>query len=424
MGMYTKEMKMYRAILAKKMELATWTEQPFWGQFIGFIGSDGRYPKSVAAGKNSTRQKPTGKPIEVLTDFQHQGGVSMDIPVKYPLTEEPIYGDNQLLGAEESSKIAYKIVHINRVRKGVKVTDGQMSEQVLEQPEIQKELMGKAQSELQDFNTRYNGYQPYNALLTRFSANLTAAKKDGGLGFTPQSHPNFYVEGSEKMVPFSQTPDAYEANVSAALKSLVAGDASQVFSTATIEKARIMASRLRIQPIIMEGGYVYPMVISESQAHQLWQDDKWLAAQHARTTKDGKATAIYTGVLEGIYRGVAIFVDTNIPAARVEGDNGFDSARGIVNYGNVNPIANPVDASPRKLAILFGASAVACGYASPLKFESETWDYKNKKTEGSSMIVGYERPDIYDTDGYFGPANNFKENTSSLVIATYSPDLF
>jgi hypothetical protein len=421
MGMYSKDMKASRDLLSRKMHLATWTQMPFWNKFIGFIGSKGRYPESIAAGQKSTRLAPTGQPIEVLTDFQHQGGLTMDIPVKYPLTEPPVYGDNQLLGTEESSKIAYKIVHINQVRKGVKVSDGAMSDQVLQRPDIQLELMGKAQVELTDYNMKWNGYQPYSALLTRYSLNLTAAKKDGGLGLTAQSHPNFYVEGAGK-VAFSNTASTYETNVATALSGLVEGDATQVFSTRTIEKARLYASKLKIQPVLMDGEYVFPMVISEAQADQLWQDEKWLAAQHQRVTKDGKAAAVYTGVLEGVYRGVAIFVDSNIPGATIEGAN-YDSSRGTVNYGNANPIADPRDSSPIKLAILFGASAVACGYASQLKFEKETWDYNNKKTEGSKMIVGYERPDIYDIDGYFGDANLFKENTSSLVIATYSPDL-
>jgi hypothetical protein len=71
---------------------------------------------------------------------------------------------------------------------------------------------------------------------------------------------------------------------------------------------------------------------------------------------------------------------------------------------------------------LFGASAIACGYSDSLSFETETYDFKNKKDDAGVMVVGYSRADIMDEDGNYGEAGKFKENTSSLIIATYSPD--
>jgi hypothetical protein len=423
-------MRGYRTLLSKEMELAAWTEIPFWQKFIGFIDSgDGRYPRSSALGSNRTKMlRPTGKPIEVLTNFQHDGSANMDIPVAYPLTNEAIYGDNQLLGTEEDRLIAYKTCRINQVRKGVKVRSGLMGEQALKNPEIRKELMENAQAELKDFNVRWNAYAPYDTFLRRYSRNITATKANGGLAITAASHPNFYAMGYGKAT-WSDTPATYETNVATALTALQ--DSSEFhFSTKTLELAAFYAQKLKIRKVQFGNGLAYfCMVISSAQAYQLWQDEKWLTAQNSLTTKDGAMSALFTGLIEGVYRGVAVFVDQNIPAAKVSGDSdtavygeAYSSTYGTVNYGRSNPFANPMDISPRKIGILFGASGIVCGYASPLKFEQEEWDYKNKKTEGSHMIVGYERSDIYDYDGNFGTANLFKENTSSLVIATFSSE--
>jgi hypothetical protein len=80
-------------------------------------------------------------------------------------------------------------------------------------------------------------------------------------------------------------------------------------------------------------------------------------------------------------------------------------------------------ASDRKLAFLVGQSAIMCGMARSLTFASETWDYDNKKSEASATTVGYNRSDIYDNDELFSAtAGLFKECTSSLEIATFSPN--
>ena len=429
-GMYTSDMQAYRRILSKKMEKATWSPISFWGNFMGFIGSKSSYPESVNLGTGMTRfASPTGKPIEVLTNFQHEGGVHMDVPVMYPLTELPKYGDSQVLGTEEKRKIAYKKVAVNQVRKGVVVRDGAMSEAVLKKPEVQQQLMQGAQVELTDFNARWNAFQPYLALLERYSANLSATAALGGLAYTKQSHPNAFVAGAGRVaITNVNTIATYEADVATALGNLSDTSACH-FSTNLIENAAFHATQLKIRPINIGADVVhYAMVISPAQAIQLYRDEKWLNAQQFAGVRDEKLNRLYNGQLIGVYRGVAIYIDVNSPSVKVTGDTGFTAANSTtgdatgIQYGADNYIANPIEASNKKVAILFGASCVACGYADPLKFESESWDYNNKKSEASRMIVGYERSDIYDNDGSFGTAGNFKENTSSLVLFTWSPD--
>src|SRR3990167_10602639 len=128
MGLINDKLRAYRSILNQELKAAQWYQIPVWGDMLGFIGGmSGKYPVTVPFGASKARTlKPTFKPIEVLTDFQHQGGWEMDIPIGYPFTEEPIYGDNPAMGSEESRKFAYNKAIINRVRKSALKRDGLM----------------------------------------------------------------------------------------------------------------------------------------------------------------------------------------------------------------------------------------------------------------------------------------------------------
>lgn len=425
-GMYNTDMAAYRALLAKEMEYAA-VQIPFWSDFMGFIGSaDKPYPISVNVGSGRTKLlKPTGKPIEVLTNFEHEGGVTMDIPVAFSIGGQPQYGDTPVRGKEERRKLGYKTCAVNQVRKGVLIQDGRMSKQVLKKDAVQKELMQTAQRELLAYNHKWGAYQPYMAFLQRYSDNLTASAVDDGLGLTKYSHPNFFVAG-DGQVAFSDTHATYEAAVAAKLAGLT-DTASDHFSTKVIENMVYYASILRIQPVAFGKNGFYPIVINGAQAIQLFQDEKWLAANTHGAPRSEELNRLFTGILVGVYRNAMIYVDNSAPGVKINGDDGFTAAASTtgttagVQYGNVDFIDNPLDTSDKKLAILFGASSVVCGYASPLGFDQETWDYANNKSEASNMIIGFERSDIYDRDGFFGTSGNFKENTSSLVCATYSP---
>jgi len=422
MGMFD-NLTTYRKLLSKKLGYAAWVQDSVWGQFMGFIGNDdGRYPKSVALSSPEAKLKlkATGQPIEVLTNFEHEGGDYMDIPLMNPLTQAPVYGDKQLLGNEEKRRLTYKACQINQVRHGVLIRDGKMGEQKLKKPEVQKWLMQNAQIDLSDYFRRYLAYQGYPSILERYSQNLTAAAADGGSGLTRASHPNFYVLGNGKAT-WSDTPATYETNVETALNTLT-DVAAKHFSISAIEVMVRLASRHKIRPAMKIGNnWYYPIIISEAAADQLWKDQYFRETIKYGSERGEDKNPLFTGLIATLRR-AAIIVDQNMPSARTSVDSGYSSTYGTINYGNTNPLANPQDTGNKKLAILLGPSALACGYASPLKFEQETWDYKQKKTEGADMIFGMERADIYDKDGEYGTANLFRENTSSLVLAHYAKD--
>jgi len=425
MGLINDRLRAYRSLLNQKMKAAQWFQIPVWADMLGFIGGmDGKYPKSVPFGATRTRTlRPTYKPIEVLTDFQHQGGWEMDIPIGYPFTEEAIYGDNPAMGAEEHRKWAYNKAIINRVRKSALRRDGLMGEHALN-ASLVMDIMKQNKEEFVEFNQKWQGWAPYDALTRRFSRNILASKQDGGFGntFSQQSHPNFYVAGYGP-VTFSDTPATYETAVATGLDSLSNTDTDK-FKAQTIKNAVLYAGRKKITATTVGSMKIKLCgVISDAQAHQLYEDDEWKNNHIALTYKEGDKTPFFTGNISAYLAfGCLLIVDSNAPGVWTSGDDSYDSTRGTVNYGNSNPIANPIMESDRKLAFFFGASAVMCGFAKSLQFKSMDWDYGSKEGEASDNIVGYNRSDIYDNDGFFGTANNFKENTSSLIVGTFSPN--
>lgn len=422
MGLLNNQLKAYRALLSQEMKKAHWYQIPVWGPLMGFIGGlDNGIPRSVPHGAQRSRTlQPTFKPIEVLTDFE-QYGWDMDIPVYYPFVKKPIYGDNQALGNEEKSTWAYQKAWVNQVRKPVLLKDGLMGEKALTK-QLTMNMMKNTKAKLQDYNARWQTFAPYDALLRGYSANILAPATEGGFGasLSQKSHPNFYVAGSGQAT-WSDTPATYETNVATALATLN-NVASDWMSTTVIQNMVMTAAEKKIMKVSFgSAGDYYVIILNHWQMLQLQRDQEWIDNQRAAAAKMGEMSPLFTGKLEGFYAGAAIVSDMNAPGARYSGMSGYSSARGTVNYGNDNPLESPLDTSPIKLAILVGASAVLCGHSVSLGFETEDWDYKNKKSEASFTVIGYNRADIIDNDAMFGTANYFKENTSSLVCATYSP---
>lgn len=467
-GMYNDNQLLYRKLLAKKLQLSTW-HIAIWSMFMGMIAKPTNPTLEKYGGKVL---QPTGQPIEVLREFSN-GGVEMEIPVLYPLTGQGIGGNQQLLGNEETQKIAYKKVKINQKRHGVNVLDNKMSKQVVTEPAMVNTLMGNATSKLSDWFARWNAYNIYLAFLQGASEHLVQIGTGSGGGalttspqggtLVPKSHQNFYVAGYGRAggATINTTPSntraTYEQAVANAILTLNAGGAKTgtVFSTAVINQMVYLAGNVhRIQPINVGGSKLYPIVIDAAQAYQLEQDANWIASQRAAFTGKGADpnNPLLGMQIAGIYGGALILIDECVPSIYCAGMTGFvansiysttgaiDNAGGGsgstwthekvngVQYGLPTTFMSvPRDTGSIKPAILFGASAIAVGVGKDVGFETEEWDYKQKQTEGADLIIGHEVCDITDDDNYFGvgaPSASLRgvyENCSSLVMATYSP---
>lgn len=419
-GMYNTDDQHYRKLLRKKMEYVVWN-LPVWSQFMG-VQDTSRNQKVHKFGTPSGF-KPSGKPIEVIKDFMHNGRVNMDIPVMYPLTDQPTYGMKQLLGNEETRRWANKTISINQVRHGVKSQDNKYSKQTLMNPEFVKELMLSNTTYLSDHFKRWQAAQPGFAYVQGYSDNLVSSVADGGLAITRKSHMNTYMAGSGK-VTWSATHATYEASVNAGMDGLT-DTSSDHMSTTVIENMIYVASHNhRIQPD--SSGY-YNIVISDAAALQLQADTKWQAVQRSAFQSAGEKHPELQGKVVGYYQKARIIVDETLPSAYVTGETPYTNARSTtgdntgVCYGLSAFLATPVDTGARKPAILIGNSSMACGVASEINFETEEYDYKQDLRDGADMIIGYEICDIVDADGKFTTAGDRYENVSSLVCWTYSP---
>lgn len=423
MGIINSDLKMYREALSQKMRKSQWHQIPVWAPMIGHIGGTDEhgYPRSVPFGAvQSKTLRPTGKPIEVLTDWNHMGGYSIDVPIKLPLRAKPIYGDNQAEGKEEDITWVYNKCLINQVRRPVKTRDGLMGELALT-PKLLMQIWDNLKDEFISYNQRWQAYAPYDAAYRGFSDNILAPKSEGGFGdvIKQRSHPNFYVAGYGR-VPFDSDPQAYENAIKTQLDNLGSDDK---MTMQVIRNAQIYGSRHMIVPTTA-GPYQVKgiLILNDAQMAQLAEDPLFEKLHVALITKEGTNAALFTGAYEAhLVEGVLILVDINNPGVWTAGDTGYDSNRGIINYGNPNPLENPIHQSDRKLALYIGASAILCGHTVPLGFKNRTADYDNVRGESSYTVIGYTRADRYDHDGFLAPSE-FIGNTSSLVIATYSPN--
>ena len=443
-GMYTSGMQTYRSLLDKRMQNVAWNLS-FWNQFLGFVGGRKSMfdPVATFAQPDKFSLRATGKPIEVLQDFRHMGGIDMDIPIFYPLTGKGVSGSVVLEGKGERPKLGIMQVAINQQRHAYVAQDNKMSKQILQSPEMVKKLMRSGALYLGDWFQRWLAYQPYLAFLEGFSHNLTKTAITGGLGKTKRSHWNVYTAGGSGRVTTSLTAATYEASVAAAINALT-NTSSCHFSTLVIENMVYVASHNhRIKPLNMAGMNLYPIVISDAQAKQLQNDTKWNDRMKYAAERSLNENPLFTGKLAGIYGGALIIIDETVPSAytnthstNAAGTTMYYQAKSTVTgdttgichgpadtSGDYDFMNTPVDSGPIKPAILFGASALACGVASDISFAEETGDFGQKIEIGADMIIGMQCADILDKDGYFGAnSGSYRyENVSSLVCYTYSP---
>lgn len=423
-SLYTNEMRIYRDLLSKEIEKAVWWKSK-WTPFIGLLDYD-KFKKQNPFSSPATMLRPTGNVIDVAKEFMNYGSVTMDIPIVYPLVGKGVRGTAQLEGNEETRKIATKKVRINQIRHAVVIQDNKMSKQVLKKPEVVMALMERGANDLKDWFSRWMAVQPYFALLTGYSEHLTDPIY--GVNVTMKSHPNLYVQGLGKVSTTGFGTSTYEQAVKTALSSL-SDTSGDYFGATSIENMVYLARRHRIQPLKLGGQEVYVIFIHSAQALQLMRDPEFTEPVKFAWER-GKDNPLFTGVVEGmIWKGALIIIDDTIPPAFIYGDSEFDASKsttgdnnGVMYFNRDTFMANPVVSGARRPAILVGQGAITCGYASELSFETREADYSQFISDGADMIVGFERADIYDDDGYFGQAGAFLENTSSLVYFTYSPD--
>jgi len=409
-GQYTDQMQIFRRGLNKKLDKLVWRYGK-WAKWMDTIDVQ-KYKKlgTYAGGLSMPAPKNL---VTVVKDFEREGGIYMDTPVLVPLTLPGKVGTALLRGSEEKRKILTKKVAINQIRHAVEIQDNKMSKQVLQKPEIQMALMERGMLDLQDWFSRRLAMMPYEALLADYSDNLYDPTY--GLNFSVTSHPNTYVSGYGK-VPFANVFGAtYETAVANGLATL-ADDSTHHFTMQQIKNLGYLANYQMIEKTNIKGHMAYILFIPPALAWQLEMDPEFKDVVKFAQER-GETNLNWTGQLEGMFIDQCfVVIDDYVPAGRISGDSGYNSALGTVNYGLSTYMANPRDTGSRKPAILCGAGCISAGYGSELGFSSEKADYEQFLGDAADMICGLQRSDIIDDDNYFGNgAGAFYQNSSSLV---------
>lgn len=429
-----------KTLLSDKMDWTTWWDSPFkyFNNFSGISATD--YAKiemeSVSpAGSDGVNRPQSVDVISTYVNFQREGGVEMDVPVRYPLTGKPKIGDEQLIGSGEQRKIAYKKVAICPVRKSVTIQTGFYSAEMLKKPEIKLELLQSGAADLGDYFNRYVNYNWYLSILQGVSHNLTR-QGDGTPNYVRWSHPNIMLANVGLVTDVNSgvkpRTDAFESDLLGRINAL--GTATAVtFSTKTIRNMVLIAARKRVPKFKFGNKQGYLLIIHQAQLAQLQADSEYKAAN--QSIADINPTL--TGIVEGYYQGCYIMVGADVPSIKTSSTKGTGeflsrsdsecmltgtSALGdaAIQYGVSTFMDDPTDSGVYKCAMLLGRSAIAAGYGDKLTFDSEAWDFTAKKEDGARMTYGAMRTDVLDSDNFF--AGGLKENNSSVVCVTYSPD--
>lgn len=416
-------------LLSERMFRQQWRQNKF-AQWIApeFIKRKGGTEEVGTLGQDTP--KFTGAPIEVFQEFIKMGRTNLDIPVRVRLKALPVHGDTPLKGTAERATVTYRSVLINRTRKAYAPPTG-MSLQIMKK--YADNLVGAADEYLRQW---WNDYHPGNFLLSMLaggSRDLVAAVAAGGRSQAYVSHPNLIVAGSGKVDYSGGRPgtSGYEAAVEAALAGLT-DTASDWFSVNLVKNAVVEAARARIPRIVLRNGFeYYPIWCSDSDWVQLQSDPEF--KDFYKRLPEGLATHPMATGAEAFMSGAAIYPDMNMWAARINATDG-DVPAGTVEYGpaptaaqrgsgyKVGDWISNLDTANLRCSVLVGQSCLSVGVGEKMQFTEQIDDHGNVKEIGIDTIQSVVRNDIYDRDGQVPglSPNDFHENTSSMVIATYA----
>jgi N4-gp56 family major capsid protein len=137
-----------------------------------------------------------------------------------------------------------------------------------------------------------------------------------------------------------------------------------------------------IQPINVDGGKYYILLISPEQATDLRQDSTWATAQRDANVR-GSSNPIFSGAM-GVYNGVVVHVHRNVTKMTAYGTNSISAAR----------------------ALFLGAQAGFHVPASDWKYTEKEFDYDDQVGFAVGHINGVAgaafRPEGSSTDTLFG----------------------
>lgn len=381
------------AILNKMLAKESWYNT-FFAKFSGNVDiskDDNGNPSYI----------PSGKPIEVLSDFIAEGRDNMLIPFLRELSGSPVYGDTVLKGTGEDQSMYWLRSFVNQYRKAVMKKSGSMSEQ---RQRIYK-LYEEAKPQLSQWFTKWENQAIFQTFYEGVSPNLSTGTSYDGLGLAKRYHPNWYYMSAADTITTVGTVG--KTKTSGELDTADdAADHPYTLSAKTLQELRIKCMTLRIPQMVTKSGLPFwAMVVHPEQMKALQQDSVYYGAQ--REAYSGKTLALpeLSGAA-GFYGGFALYEDIIGIRTWDQSDDGF--------FGTTVAERFAPTTGDTYNAIVFGNSAIGKGIASDLHFTNEVDDHENTIEVGGALINGYNRAEYFaEADGGEVSGDAFYKNQAA-----------
>ena len=397
--------KLNVAILDEQLQRETWYNT-FWSKFAGFV--------DINDDNGNQKKTPSGKPIEVMSQFIEQGRDNMLTPFLEDIDVTPVYGDTVLKGTGVDKTLRYLRTYVNQWRGAVNAKSGTMSNQRVKM----YDLIEKSKPLLARWNSKNENAMVSQAFYEGASLNLTTGTADDGIGLSRRYHPNLYINDGAALtaagVEFTTKTNAQMDSAATAADTSMTCDILMEF--------RLKMLELKIPQIVSAKGFKFwALLVHPQQMNELLADTQFTqynAGHPINNEIQGGASPMLTGCL-GYYAGFAIFEDI-IAVRSWDATNLFAGGDGWLE---------PDDTGSDYCAIAFGNSAIAKGIADPLHFTYEEDDHKNVLEVGSAVVNGYNRADFATSaleSTIFSSGNaassdvaaTLLQNTSSAILMT------
>jgi hypothetical protein len=377
----------------------------FWAQFSGNI--------DISQDDNGNPvYRPSGNPMEVLSDYVAQGRDNMLIPFLSDLSGSPVFGDTTLKGTGEDQSMRWLRAYCNQYRKAVMKKSGSMSEQ---RQKVFK-LMDEARPQLARWFTKWENQSVFQAFYEGVSPNLSTGTSSDGLGLVRRYHPNWYInDGAVLTAVGTEKSTKTNAQLDAAIGMTASADATcdTAMSADILRELRVKCMSLKIPQIETKEGYKYwAIVMHPAQLASLQTDTDYEQAQRFGYMGSGGSKMPQLNGMAGHYAGFCIYED--IVGIREWDEAGYFFGSSVSSRFDDSAVTLASGTARVRNAIVFGGGAMGKAVADDLHFTSEVDDHANTIELGGAVINGYNRADFFlEADALEGSGDAFYKNNAS-----------
>lgn len=390
-------------ILNELLRKESW-HNTFFAKFAGFV--------DISQDDNGQpTYSPSGKPIEILTDFVSEGRDNMLIPFLRDLTGSPVYGDTVLKGTGEDQSMYWLRSYVNQYRKAVMKRSGQMSEQ----RQKMFKLYDAARPQLSKWFSKWENQSIFGTFYEGVSPNLSLGTSDDGLGLNKRYHPNWYIlDGDVVTAIGTEKYTCTNAQLDSAIGT--GGSCDSDMNADALLDLRVKCMELMIPQIESSQGHKFwVMLLHPEQMASLQKDDDYKNAQQRAFMGKMLDLPELSGA-QGYYAGFVLFEDIVGVREWDATDVGVDGITGSFFGDSTSDRLSPSAVGTSMWnAIVFGNSCVGKGVADDLHFTDEIDDHENTIEVGGAVINGYNRADFVAEGVADESSNVFKKNQASAA---------